>query len=240
MVEAGRRVPLQVQVTIELTGRMLPGTEIGAALCALDAMRPDVVGLNCATGPAEMGEAVRHLAHHSRLPVADPAERRTSFGRRRCDALRPHPEQLADHLERFITEYGVNVVGGCCGTTPEHLTAVVERCKDLVPAARHPEHEPAASSIYTSVNFHQDTSFLVVGERTNANGSRAFREAMLEGDWDNTVAMAVDQVKEGAHVIDVCVDYTGADGVADMEQVASRYATLATSASHGGLDRSLR
>ena len=83
-------MPLQVQVTIELTGRMLPGTEIGAALCALEAMRPDVVGLNCATGPAEMGEAVRHLSHHSQLPVADPAQRRAALGRGRCDALRPH------------------------------------------------------------------------------------------------------------------------------------------------------
>ncbi len=228
MVAAGRRVPLQVQVTIELTGRMLPGTEIGAALCALDPMRPDVVGLNCATGPAEMGEAVRHLTHHSRLPVAvQPNAGLPSVvdGAMHYDLT---PEQLADYLERFVTEYGVSVVGGCCGTTPKHLSAVVERCRDLVPAQRAPEHEPGASSIYTSVNFHQDTSFLVVGERTNANGSKAFREAMLGGDWDSTVAMAVDQVKEGAHVIDVCVDYTGADGVADMEQVASRYATLAT------------
>ena len=228
MVEAARRVPLQVQVTIELTGRMLPGTEIGAALCALDAMHPDIVGLNCATGPAEMGEAVRHLAHHSRLPVAiQPNAGLPSVvdGAMHYDLT---PEQLADHLERFITEFGVNIVGGCCGTTPAHLKAVVDRCKDLVPAPRHPEYEPAASSMYTSVNFRQDTSFLVVGERTNANGSRAFREAMLEGDWDGTVAMAVDQLKEGAHVLDVCVDYTGADGVGDMEQVASRYATLAT------------
>ena len=186
MVDAGRRVPLQVQVTIELTGRMLPGTEIGAALCALDAMRPDVVGMNCATGPAEMGEAVRHLAHHSRLPVAiQPNAGLPSVvdGAMHYDLT---PEQLADHLERFITEFGVNIVGGCCGTTPEHLRAVVDRCTDLVPAARRPEHEPAASSMYTSVNFHQDTSFLVVGERTNANGSKAFREAMLEGDWDTT------------------------------------------------------
>ena len=237
MVAAGRRVPLQVQVTIELTGRMLPGTEIGAALCALDPMRPDVVGLNCATGPAEMGEAVRHLTQHSRMPVAvQPNAGLPSVvdGAMHYDLT---PEQLADHLERFITEYGVSVVGGCCGTTPEHLKAVVDRCRDLVPARRVPEHEPAASSIYTSVNFHQDTSFLVVGERTNANGSKAFREAMLEGDWDSTVAMAVDQVKEGAHVIDVCVDYTGADGVADMEQVASRYATLGDHSSDGGLDR---
>jgi 5-methyltetrahydrofolate--homocysteine methyltransferase len=228
MVAAGRRVPLQVQVTIELTGRMLPGTEIGAAVTALDAMRPDVIGLNCATGPAEMGEAIRYLAQHSRLPVsAQPNAGLPSVvdGAMHYDLT---PQALADHLERFVTELGVTVIGGCCGTTPEHLGAVVERCRALRPPPRDPEHEPAAASIYSSVPFHQETSFLVVGERTNANGSKTFREAMLAADWDNTVAMARDQVKEGAHVLDVCVDYTGADGVADMTQVASRLATQAS------------
>ncbi|CAN5855660.1 hypothetical protein BH23ACT1_BH23ACT1_02500 [soil metagenome] len=117
------------------------------------------------------------------------------------------------------------MIGGCCGTTPAHLRAVIERCGDLVPAERSPEHEPAAASIYTAVPFRQDTSFLVVGERTNANGSKKFREAMLADDWETCVAMAKDQVKEGAHVLDVCVDYTGEDGSADMEEVASRFAT---------------
>ena len=228
MVGAGRRVPLQVQVTIELTGRMLPGTEIGAALSALDPMRPDVIGLNCATGPAEMGEAVRYLSQHARMPIAtQPNAGLPSVvdGKMHYDLT---PEQLADHLERFVTESGVSVIGGCCGTTPAHLAAVVQRCRELVPAPRHPEHEPGASSVYTNVGFHQDTSFLVVGERTNANGSKKFREAMLAADWDTTVAMARDQVKEGAHVLDVCVDYTGADGVADMTEVASRLATQAS------------
>src|SRR5579863_4346349 len=228
MVEVGRRVPIQVQVTIELTGRMLPGTEIGAALTALDPMRPDVIGLNCATGPAEMGEAIRYLSQHSRLPVsAQPNAGLPSVvdGKMHYDLT---PGQLADHLERFVTELGVSIVGGCCGTTPEHLQVVVERCRDLVPAARTVEHEPGASSIYSNVSFHQDTSFLVVGERTNANGSKKFREAMLEADWDTTVAIGRDQVKEGAHVLDVCVDYTGADGVADMTEVASRLATQAS------------
>ncbi|HUO47789.1 MAG TPA: dihydropteroate synthase, partial [Acidimicrobiales bacterium] len=135
------------------------------------------------------------------------------------------PDQLADHLERFVTEFGEQVVGGCCGTTPDHLRAVAERCHALTPAVRAPEHDASASSIYSAVTIHQDTSFLVVGERTNANGSKKFREAMLAGDWDTTVAMARDQVKEGSHVLDVCVDYTGADGVADMGEVASRFAT---------------
>jgi 5-methyltetrahydrofolate--homocysteine methyltransferase len=224
-VAAGRRVPLQVQVTIELTGRMLPGTEIAAALTALDPMRPDLVGLNCATGPVEMGEAVRYLSQHARMPIAiQPNAGLPSVvdGKMHYDLT---PDQLADHLERFITEFGVRVVGGCCGTTPDHLRAVAERCHGLEPAARTVEHVASASSIYSAVTLHQDTSFLVVGERTNANGSKKFREAMLAGDWDTTVAMARDQIKEGSHVLDVCVDYTGADGIADMAEAASRFAT---------------
>ncbi len=225
MVAAGRTVPLQVQVTIELTGRMLPGTEIGAALAALDPLRPDVIGLNCATGPAEMHEHLRHLAAHARMPVScvpNAGLPSVVEGHMHYDLT---PEQLAEHHHRFITEFGVSVVGGCCGTTPTHLAAVIERCGGLVPATRSPVHEPAAASIYTAVPLRQDTSFLVVGERTNANGSKKFREAMLADDWETCVAMAKDQVKEGAHVLDVCVDYTGEDGSADMEEVASRFAT---------------
>ena len=228
MVATGRRVPLQVQVTIELTGRMLPGTEIGAAVTALAALRPDVIGLNCATGPAEMGEAVRHLSQHCPVPVAvqPNAGLPTVVGGAMHYDL--SPEELADHLERFVTELGVSVIGGCCGTTPEHLRAVVERCRHLTPAPRRPLTEAAVASIYSAVPLHQETSFLVVGERTNANGSKKFREAMLAGDWDTTVAVARDQVKEGAHVLDVCVDYTGADGVSDMNEVMSRFATQAS------------
>jgi len=228
MATVGRRVPIQTQVTIELTGRMLPGTEIGAALCALDAMAVDVIGLNCATGPAEMGEALRHLSAHSRVPVSclpNAGLPQVVNGRMHYDLT---PDQLADHLSGFVAELGVSVIGGCCGTTPAHLAAVVERCASARPAARRPAHEASAASIYTAVPLHQDTSFLVVGERTNANGSRRFREAMLAGDWDTCVAMARDQVKEGSHVIDVCVDYTGADGVADMGEIASRFATQAS------------
>jgi 5-methyltetrahydrofolate--homocysteine methyltransferase len=225
MAATGRTVPLQVQVTIELTGRMLPGTEIGAALTALDAMRPDVIGLNCATGPSEMSEHLRHLTAHARMPVSclpNAGLPSVVEGQMHYDLT---PEQLAAFHERFITELGVSVVGGCCGTTPEHLQAVVERCAGLTPAPRTPVHEPGVASIYSAVSFEQDTSFLVVGERTNANGSKKFREAMLADDWDTCVAMAKDQVKEGAHVLDVCVDYTGEDGVADMTEVASRFAT---------------
>jgi 5-methyltetrahydrofolate--homocysteine methyltransferase len=225
MAAVGRQVPLQVQVTIELTGRMLPGTEIGAALNALDAMRPDVIGLNCATGPAEMGEHLRHLSQHARMPISclpNAGLPSVVEGRMHYDLT---PSQLADHHARFIAELGVTVVGGCCGTTPDHLRAVVERCRSLTPAPRSPVHEPGCSSIYSHVPFQQDVSFLSVGERTNANGSKRFREAMLASDWETCVAMGREQVKEGAHVVDLCVDYTGEDGVADMDELASRFTT---------------
>jgi 5-methyltetrahydrofolate--homocysteine methyltransferase len=225
MAAQGRQLPLQVQVTIELTGRMLPGTEIAAALTTLDAMQVDVVGLNCATGPAEMGEALRYLSANSVVPIScQPNAGLPSVvdGAMHYDLT---PEQLAEHHYRFITEFGVRAVGGCCGTTPEYMAAVVERCAKATPAERAPQPEPGAASIYSAMSFHQDTSFLVVGERANANGSRQFREAMLAADWDACVAIARDQVKEGSHLIDVCVDYTGADGVADMEELVSRLAT---------------
>ena len=228
MAAVGRQVPLQVQVTIELTGRMLPGTEIGAALVALDALRPDVIGINCATGPTEMHEHLRHLSQHCRAPISclpNAGLPSVVDGKMHYDLT---PDQLAEHHARFVSELGVSVIGGCCGSGPEHVKAVVDRCRDLEPARRNPVHEAGAASIYSSVSFHQDTSFLVVGERTNANGSKKFREAMLASDWDTCVAMARDQVKEGAHVLDVCVDYTGEDGVSDMDEIALRFATAAS------------
>ena len=225
MRSLGRQVPLQVQVTMELTGRMLPGTEIAAALAAIDPLRPDVIGINCATGPVEMGEHLRHLAAHARMPIScipNAGLPSVVDGHMHYDLT---PEELAEHHARFVTELGVNVIGGCCGTTPEHLAAVVERCRDLEVAPRHPTHEAGATSIYSLVPFEQDTSFMIIGERTNANGSKKFREAMLEGDLDTCVQMAKDQVKEGAHVLDLCVDYVGRDGTADMDELARLLAT---------------
>ncbi|MGH9138901.1 MAG: methionine synthase [Acidimicrobiales bacterium] len=228
MAALGRQVPIQVQVTIELTGRMLPGTEIGAALTALDAMNVDVIGINCATGPTEMGEHLRYLSQHSRTPVSclpNAGLPSVVDGKMHYDLT---PEELAEHHARFVTELGVSIVGGCCGTTPEHLRHVVERCRDLEPAPRQPDFEPGCASIYTHVPYDQAPSFLVVGERTNANGSKKFRDAMLASDWDTTVAMAGEQVQEGSHVIDVCVDYVGRDGTVDMDEIARRFATQST------------
>ena len=228
MATLGRDVPLQVQVTIELTGTMLPGTEIAAALAAIDPLHPDVIGINCATGPSEMSEHLRHLSHHARMAIScipNAGLPSVVDGHMHYDLS---PAQLAEHHRRFVTELGVGVIGGCCGTTPEHLAAVVDVCADLTPAPRSPRHEDGATSIYSFVPFAQDTSFLIIGERTNANGSKKFREAMLEGDWDTCTEMAKEQIREGAHVLDVCVDYVGRDGTNDMEEIALRFAGQST------------
>src|ERR1039458_10243708 len=225
MARHGRRVPVQAQVTIELTGRMLPGTEIAAAITALVPVGIDVFGLNCATGPVEMYEPLRFMADASPLPLSclpNAGLPSVVDGKMHYDLS---PEELAEHLGRFVTEFGARAIGGCCGTTPAHLSSVVGAVRDLTPASLTPQYEAAAASIYSSVPFKQDISVLLVGEKTNANGSKKFREAMLREEWDTCVAMARHQIREGAHILDVCVDYTGADGVSDMDALMARLAT---------------
>jgi len=228
MAACGRDVPIQVQVTIETTGRMLVGSEIGAAVATLAAMRPDVLGINCATGPADMQEHLRYLSQYSPMPISvmpNAGLPSVVDGRTHYDL---NPAGLAEYHVRHVTELGINVVGGCCGTTPEHLRAVVEAVRGLTPAERAPRFEPSLSSLYSPVTIEQDNSFLIIGERTNANGSKAFRDAMLAGDVDGCTKIAVEQVREGAHVLDVCVDYVGRDGTADMNDLAARFATAAS------------
>jgi 5-methyltetrahydrofolate--homocysteine methyltransferase len=221
-------VVLIAQVTIETTGAMLLGSEIGAALTALEPLGIDVIGLNCATGPAEMSEHLRYLAAHSRVPVSCMPNaglpELTSDG-----AYYPvTPDELAAAHETFVREFGLSLVGGCCGTTPAHLSAVRERLAGKARAKRRPRPEPGVASLYQHVSFQQDTAFLAIGERTNANGSKAFREAMTEGRLDDCVEIARAQTRDGAHLLDLCVDYVGRDGVADMAEIASRLATAAT------------
>ncbi|GAA3113525.1 methionine synthase [Planomonospora alba] len=228
IADAGRDVPIIAQVTIETNGAMLLGSEIGAALTAIEPLGVDVIGLNCATGPAEMSEHLRYLARHARvrlscmpnagLPVL------TSDG-----AYYPlGPDELADAHDTFTRSYGLSIVGGCCGTTPEHLRKVVERVRGRETAARRPHPEAGASSLYQHVPFRQDTSYLAIGERTNANGSKAFREAMLAGNWEECVEIARAQARDGAHMLDLCVDYVGRDGRQDMRELAFRFATAST------------
>jgi 5-methyltetrahydrofolate--homocysteine methyltransferase len=228
MVAEGRQVPIQVQVTMETTGRMLVGSEIGAALTAIGAMRPDVFGINCATGPAEMQEHLRYLSQYATMPISvlpNAGLPSVVDGRTHYDLT---PDKLAEFHRHHVTDLGVGVVGGCCGTTPAHLKAVVDAVRGLEAPRRSAINEPSVSSIYSSVPVKQDNSFLIIGERTNTNGSKAFREAMIAGDWDNCTKMATEQIREGAHVLDVCVDYVGRDGVVDMDEIASRFGTQAS------------
>ncbi|NDA01646.1 MAG: methionine synthase, partial [Acidimicrobiia bacterium] len=228
MQAMGREVPIQVQVTMETTGRMLVGTEIGAALTALLAMKPAVIGINCATGPAEMQEHLRHLAQHSPIPISvlpNAGLPSVVDGKTHYDLT---PQQLAEFHRHHVHDLGITVVGGCCGTTPEHLRQVVEAVRNITPAKRNPQQEASVTSLYSPVTLQQDNSVLYIGERTNANGSRAFRDAMLAGDWDNCTKMANEQIREGAHVLDVCVDYVGRDGTVDMREIAGRFASQAS------------
>jgi len=225
MRSAGVELPIQVQVTIELTGRMLPGTEIGAALTALEAMRPDVIGLNCATGPSEMYEPLRHLSRHSTVPISAIPNAGLPHVEDGEMAYDLGPDDLALHLGQFVTEMGIGVIGGCCGTTPAHLAAVVDQVRPLRLGERTPDVVPSAASLYSQVPFDQDTSFLIIGERANANGSRAFKESLLSDDVEGCVVVGQEQVKEGAHLVDLCVDYVGRDGVVDMKRIAAAFAT---------------
>jgi 5-methyltetrahydrofolate--homocysteine methyltransferase len=225
---AGSDVPVIAQVTIETTGSMLLGSEIGAALTALEPLGIALIGLNCATGPGEMSEHLRYLAGHSRIPLS--CMPNAGLPMLTADGARYPltPDQLADAHEMFTVEFGLALAGGCCGTTPEHLAAVVERVRGRQVTNRRPRPEPGVASLYQHVPFRQDTSFLAIGERTNANGSKAFREALISGRYDDCVEIARAQTRDGAHLLDLCVDYVGRSGTADMEEVAGRLATAAT------------
>jgi 5-methyltetrahydrofolate--homocysteine methyltransferase len=216
------------QVTIETTGAMLLGSEIAAALTALEPLGIDMIGLNCATGPGEMSEHLRYLAAHARVPIS--CEPNAGLPVLTSDgASYPlTPAQLADAHDRFTREFGLSLVGGCCGTTPAHTAALAERLAGRPVTRRRPRPEPGVASLYQHVPFRQDTAFLSIGERTNANGSKAFRDALLEGRYEDCVQIARAQTRDGAHLLDVCVDYVGRDGVADMREVVGRLATAAT------------
>ena len=226
--EAAHDIVLIAQVTVETTGTMLMGSEIGAALNALEPMGIDIIGLNCATGPAEMSEHLRYLSKNAKVAISVmPNAGLPQLGPN--GATYPlSPAELATALDGFVTDYGISLVGGCCGTTPAHLASVVEKMDKREFTKRSPALEPGASSLYQYVPFRQDQTYLAIGERTNANGSRAFRDALLAEDWEKCVEIARDQIRDGAHMLDLSVDYVGRDGAADMSQIASRFATAST------------
>jgi 5-methyltetrahydrofolate--homocysteine methyltransferase len=229
MAAEGVTVPVMVSVTIEQgINTMLLGSEIGAAVTALDPLGVDVIGMNCATGPDDMREHVRHLSTSSRKPISiiPNAGIPEMVDGRTCYPLTP--EALAAAHVEFIRDLGVQIVGGCCGTTPEHLRHVVQAVRDLTPAPREVEWVPSLSSLYSSVPIAQDLSVHIIGERLNANGSRAFRDHLLAGDLEAMLSIAKSQTGEGAHSLDVCVDYVGRDGVADMVGLVDHLATAST------------
>ncbi|HEV2762777.1 MAG TPA: methionine synthase, partial [Pyrinomonadaceae bacterium] len=226
--ELRRRVPVIAQVTIEQTGTMLLGTEIGAALTALEPFPIDVVGMNCATGPRQMTENVRYLCQNSKFPVSVIPNAGLPENVKGQTVYKESPESLAAELLHFARDIGVSIVGGCCGTTPAHLKAVVEAVKDVTPLKREVPLVPAASSLYIQQPYRQDTSFLIVGERVNASGSKKMRDLLNAEDWDGLVSLAREQQREGAHVLDVNVDFVGRDGVKDMHELASRLVTNVT------------
>lgn len=224
--EKGVRLPVIVSVTIETMGTMLMGTEIGAAITAVDPY--DIVtvfGMNCATGPKEMEENLRSICQYSPRPVfvMPNAGIPENIGGHTCYKL--SPEELEAHMRRFIEEFGVSIIGGCCGTTAEHIARLARLAEEVRPAAREIDRSPMVSSLYTTVPMHLDPPPLLVGERCNANGSKKFRELLLEERYDDMVAMAREQIREGAHLLDVCVAYVGRDERRDMREVITRFNT---------------
>ncbi|MBP0019291.1 MAG: methionine synthase [Cyanobacteria bacterium SBLK] len=221
-----QRLPLMVSVTVEQQGAMLVGTEIGAALAILEPYPIDILGLNCATGPDLMKEHIKYLSEHSPfiiscIPNAGLPE---NIGGQAHYKLTPMELRMA--LMHFVEDLGVQIIGGCCGTRPAHIEQLAEIAKTLTPKERKPHYEPSAASIYSPQPYIQDNSFLIVGERLNASGSKKCRTLLNKEDWDGLIALAKSQVKEGAHVLDVNVDYVGRDGVKDMHELASRLVNI--------------
>jgi 5-methyltetrahydrofolate--homocysteine methyltransferase len=239
---SGQRRPLMVSVTMETTGTMLVGSDIAAVVAILEPFPVDVLGLNCATGPEQMKEHVRYLSAHSPFVVSCIPNAGLPENIGGVAHYRLTPTEMRMQMMHFVEDLGVQVIGGCCGTTPAHIQALAELAADLQPAARPVRHsdrgrvggaesepalgyEPAAASLYGVTPYHQENSFLIIGERLNASGSKKVRELLAEEDWDGLVAVGRGQLKENAHVLDVNVDYVGRDGERDMRELVSRLVT---------------
>jgi 5-methyltetrahydrofolate--homocysteine methyltransferase len=220
--QKGQRLPLMVSVTMETMGTMLVGTEINAVVSILQPYKIDILGLNCATGPDLMKPHIKYLSENSPFIVSciPNAGLPENVGGQAHYRLTPVELKMA--LMHFIEDLGVQIIGGCCGTRPDHIQALAELSQGLTPKSRHYHYEPSAASIYSTQPYIQDNSFLIVGEKLNASGSKKCRELLNDEDWDSLVSMAKAQVKEGAHILDLNVDYVGRDGVRDMHQLASR------------------
>ena len=224
--DKGKKLPVIVSVTVETTGTLLMGTDISAALTTIEPYDiVDAFGLNCATGPKEMEESIRYLGHNSTkhifcMPNAGLPE---NVGGKACYHLKP--EELKKWLSHFVSDLGVNIIGGCCGTTPEHIKPLADIAEKYEPKKRNIEYSSSVSSLYTSVPLKIDRPPILIGERCNANGSKQFRQLLEKNDYDSMINMAKSQIKEGAHILDVCVAFVGRDEVKDMSEVVSRFNT---------------
>ena len=222
------KLPVITQVTIETFGTMLNGTEISAALTALEPFPIDIIGMNCGTGPDQMTENVKYLCENAPFPVSVLPNAGMPEVKDGQQFYSETPEDFSKKVEHFAKDFGANVVGGCCGTSFEHLRQVVEKMQNVSPKLRDVKFTPAASSIYFSQPYTQDNSFLIVGERVNASGSKKMRDLLQAEDWDGLIKLAKEQEKEGAHILDVNVDFVGRDGVADMHELVKKLVTNVT------------
>ncbi|MFA6600208.1 MAG: methionine synthase [Candidatus Omnitrophota bacterium] len=216
-------LPIIVQVTFETTGTMLLGTDMSAVIAVLESFPVHVLGMNCATGPVEMADHLRTLCENSvkyvsALPNAGLPENVGGHAHYKLT-----PQELADFHERFVREFGVNMVGGCCGTSYDHLAAVAKRVRGMTPKKRSPKHEASCASLYSGVSYKQTPAPLLVGEQTNANGSKKFKQTLEREDYDGLVSIAREAVKEGAHIVDLCVAFVGRDETQDMIEAVTRY-----------------
>ena len=222
------KLPVITQVTIETFGTMLNGTEISAALTALEPFPIDIIGMNCGTGPDQMTENVKYLCENAPFPVSVLPNAGMPEVKDGQQFYSETPEDFSKKVEHFAKDFGANVVGGCCGTSFEHLRMVVEKMQNVSPKLRDVKITPSASSIYFSQPYTQDNSFLIVGERVNASGSKKMRDLLQAEDWDGLIKLAKEQEKEGAHILDVNVDFVGRDGVADMHELVKKLVTNVT------------
>jgi 5-methyltetrahydrofolate--homocysteine methyltransferase len=223
--ERGERVPVMVSVTMEQQGTMLVGSDISAVVAILEPYPIDIVGLNCATGPDLMEPHIKYLSEHAPFVISCIPNAGLPENVNGQAVYRLEPPDLAGALQHFVEDLGVQIIGGCCGTRPAHIRRLVQLSQQLQPKVRQVHYVPAAASIYSAQPYQQDNSFLIIGERLNASGSKKCRDLLNLEDWDGLVAMAREQVREGAHILDVNVDYVGRNGESDMKELVSRLVT---------------
>lgn len=226
-IACGTDVPILVSITVEQSGTMLIGSEVPAAITSLMNLGINAIGMNCATGPEEMSEHLRTFKELVNIPISCMPNAGLPILRDGQAHYPLAPNPFAIFMERFIKDYGIRIIGGCCGTTPEHI-AEISKLKQKAELEQRTTILDSVSSLYQSVNLSQDKTYLNIGERANANGSKEFRKALLDDNFDDCVEIAKRQVQDGSHVLDLCVDYVGRDGIKDMREIASRLATAST------------